>query len=82
MRETLVQKLIKRPCINLNENSSIGNLIYILNKNKVGCAVVTSLNSNYPIGIVSERDLIRNYKKISNDNNTKVEDVMTKDIIF
>ncbi len=82
MTETLVQKLIKRPCITLNENSLISNLVQILNKNKVGCVVVTSLNSNYPVGIVSERDLVRNYKKILNDYNTKVKDVMTKDIIF
>ena len=66
MTETLVQKLIKRPCITLNENSLIGNLVQILNKNKVGCVVVTSLNSNYPVGIVSERDLVRNYKIIFN----------------
>ena len=82
MTETLVQKLIKRPCITLNENSLISNLVQILNKNKVGCVVVTSLNSNYPVGIVSERDLVRNYEKILNDSTIKVRDVMTKNIIF
>ena len=82
MPETLVQKLIKRPCITLDENSSITNLVYILNKNKVGCVVVTALNTNYPVGIVSERDLVRNYEKIFNDNKIKVKDVMTKNIIF
>ena len=63
MPETLVQKLIKRPCITLDENSSILNLVDILNKNKVGCAVVTALNTNYPVGIISERDLVRNFKE-------------------
>ena len=82
MSETLVQKLIKRPCITLDENSSIQNLVDILNKNKVGCAVVTALNANYPVGIISERDLVRNYKKILNDNKIKVKDVMTTNIIF
>ena len=82
MSETLVQKLIKRPCITLDENSSIQNLVDILNKNKVGCAVVTALNANYPVGIISERDLVRNYKKIFNDNKIKVKDVMTTNIIF
>ena len=82
MPETLVQKLMKRPCITLDENSLISNLVQILNKNKVGCVVVTSLKSNYPVGIVSERDLVRNYKIILNDNTIKVKDVMTKDIIF
>ena len=82
MPETLVQKLIKRPCFTLDENSSILNLVDILNKNKVGCAVVTALNANYPVGIISERDLVRNYEKIFNDNKIKVKDVMTTNIIF
>ena len=82
MPVTLVQKLMKRACITLDENSSIKNLVDTLNKNKVGCVVVTSLQSNYPVGIVSERDLVRNYKIILNDNTIKVKDVMTKNIIF
>ena len=82
MPETLVQKLMKRTCITIDENSFIINLVEILNKNKVGCVVVTSMNSNYPVGIVSERDLVRNYEKILNDNTIKVRDVMTKNIIF
>ena len=55
MPETLVQKCMKRVCITLDENSSIKNLVDTLNKNKVDCVVDTSLESNYPIGIVSER---------------------------
>ena len=82
MPETLVQNLIKRPCITLDENSSIKNLVEMLNKNKVGCVVVTSLNTNYPVGIVSERDLVRNFEKISKNNYIKVKEVMTKNIIF
>ncbi len=82
MSQTLVQKLMKRPCITLDENSSVKNLVDTLNKNKVGCVIVTSFNSNYPVGIVSERDLVRNYDKILNNKYSKVRDVMTKNIIF
>ena len=82
MPETLVQKLMKRGCITLDENSSIKNLVDTLNKNKVGCVVVTSLMSDYPVGIVSERDLVRNYEIILNKNNIKVKNVMTKNIII
>ena len=81
MPETLVQKLMKRACITLDENSTIKNLIDTLNKNKVGCVVVTSLKSTYPVGIVSERDLVRNFEVILNNNTIKVKDVMTKNII-
>ena len=82
MPETLVQKLMKRACITLDENSSIKSLVDILNKNKVGCVIVISLESHYPVGIVSERDLVRNFKVILNNNTIKVKDVMTKNIIF
>ena len=82
MSQTLVQKLMKRPCITLDENSSIKNLVDTLNKNKVGSVIVTSSRANYPVGIVSERDLVRNYDKILNNKYTKVRDVMTKNIIF
>ena len=82
MPETLVQKLMKRACITLDENSSIKSLVDTLNKNKVGCVIVTSLKSHYPVGIVSERDLVRNFKDILNNNTIKVKDVMTKNIIF
>ena len=82
MPETLVQKLMKRACITLDENSSIKNLVDTLNKNKVGCIVVTSQKSKYPVGIVSERDLVRNYKIILNNNTIKIKDVMTKNIII
>ena len=82
MTELLLQKLMKRPCITLDENSSIKNLVYTLNKNKVGCIIVTPSTSSFPVGIVSERDLVRNYDKILNNKYTKVRDVMTKNIIF
>ena len=82
MQETLVKKLIKRSCITIDENRLIKDLVNILNKNKIGCIVVTSFESDYPVGIVSERDLVRNYDKIINDNEFKVRDVMTKNIIF
>ena len=82
MQETLVKKLIKRSCITINENSLIIDLVNMLNTNKVGCVVVISFKSDYPVGIVSERDLVRNYDKIISDNNFKVKDVMTKNIIF
>ena len=82
MPETLVQKLMKRACITLDEDSSIKSLVDTLNKNKVGCVVVTSLKSTYPVGIVSERDLVRNFEVILNNNTIKVKDVMTKNIIF
>ena len=81
MTETLVKKLINRPCITINEDSNVDDLVKILKKNRVGCAVVISDKLDYPVGIISERDLIGNYNKIINEKNVKVREVMTKKII-
>ena len=66
----------------LDENSSVKNLVDTFNKNKIGCIIETYMNSYYPVGIVSERDLVRNYDKIFNNKYLKVRNVMTKKIIF
>ena len=40
------------------------------------------MNTNFSVGIVSERDLIRNCYEILNNKYIKARDVMTKNIIF
>ena len=82
MMEPLVKKLVKRPCITIDENSTIDFLIKLLNKNKIGCLVVVSEKQKLPVGIISERDLIRNYHKIFKNKHIKVHELMTKDIIY
>ena len=81
MTQTLVKTLINRPCITINEKSSINALVKLLNINRVGCVVVMSKSLNNPIGIVSERDIIRNYEKIIDNPSLKVSEIMTKKII-
>ena len=78
---SLVNSLISRGCITIDQNSSIIDLIELLNNNSVGCLVVLSKGSRIPIGIVSERDLIRSYSNIIKDRNIKVSQIMTKKII-
>ena len=77
---TLIESLINRVCITINENSNIKDLVTLLNKNKIGCVVVVSDN-DYPVGIVSERDLIRKYDKILNSDDIQISDIMTKPLI-
>ena len=75
---SLVEKLIKRGCVTINQSASINELILKLNKHNFGCLVVLN-KSNRVCGIVSERDIIRNYNSFN--NNSKVFDIMTKDTI-
>ena len=75
---SLVEKLIKRGCVTINQSASINELILKLNKYNFGCLVVLN-ESKKVCGIVSERDIIRNYNLFN--NNSKVFDIMTKDTI-
>ena len=66
MAEKLVSSLIKRKCITIREDSTISDLANILTLNNIGAVVVVDSN-NKAIGIVSERDVIRNYNKNYNE---------------
>ena len=73
MAEKLVLSLIKRECITITENSTISDLTNLLTLNDIGAVVVVNSN-NKAIGIVSERDVIKNY----NTNHTHIKNIMTK----
>ena len=76
MAEKLVLSLIKRQCITITENSTISDLTNLLTLNDIGAVVVVNSN-NKAIGIVSERDVIKNY----NTNHTHIKNIMTKNLI-
>ena len=76
MAEKLVLRLIKRECITITENSTISDLTNLLTLNDIGAVVVVNSN-NKAIGIVSERDVIKNY----NTNHTHIKNIMTKNLI-
>ena len=78
---SLVETLSKRSCLTIDQNEQISKLALILKKNNIGCLVVTSEDKNYPVGIVSERDLIKFFNEIEKKEIHKVKDIMTHDII-
>jgi CBS domain-containing protein len=76
MAEKLVLSLIKREFITITENSTISDLTNLLTLNDIGAVVVVNSN-NKAIGIVSERDVIKNY----NTNHKHIKNIMTKNLI-
>ena len=76
MAEKLVLSLIKRQCITISKDSTISDLVDLLTLNNIGAAVVVDCN-NKAIGIVSERDVIRNYNK----NYNYIKNIMTNKLI-
>jgi CBS domain-containing protein len=76
MVEKLVLSLIERKCITIKADSTISNLTDLLSLHDIGAVIVVD-NNNKPIGIVSERDVIKNYSKNYND----IKNIMTNKLI-
>jgi|TARA_B110000467_G_C18217033_1_gene420837 CBS domain-containing protein len=76
MVEKLVLSLIERKCITIKADSTISNLTDLLTLHDIGAVIVVD-NNNKPIGIVSERDVIKNYSKNYND----IKNIMTNKLI-
>ena len=78
---SLVETLSKRSCLTIDKNEQISTLASILKNHNIGCLVVLDTDANYPVGIVSERDLVKNFQKILNREIVLVKDIMTSNII-
>ena len=76
MANRLVENLAKRGCITIQKNSKISELVDLLSLHNIGAVVVTDKEKK-PIGLVSERDIVRNFGK----NVHVVNDIMTPTLI-
>ena len=79
---SLVENLSKRDCFTIDASEKISLIFTLLKKHNVGCLVVTKKKNTKPIGIVSERDIVRNFDSIYMGKSIKVKDIMTKKIIY
>ena len=78
---SLVETLSKRSCLTIDKNEQISTLASILKNQNIGCLVVLDKDTANPVGIVSERDLVKNFQKILNREIILVKDIMTSNII-
>ena len=78
---SLVNTLSKRSCLTIDQNEQISNLALLLKKHNIGCLIVTDNASSKPVGIVSERDLVKYFKEIINKEVLIVKNIMTSNII-
>jgi CBS domain-containing protein len=66
--------------ITLQTNTSVYEAVKLLNKNKIGCLVI--VQDSQIVGILTERDLLeRVLEKCRNPRETKVSEIMTKQVI-
>jgi CBS domain-containing protein len=75
-----VKELMVKNVITLRTDTSALEATKLLNKNKIGCLVV--VRDDDIEGILTERDLLeRVVEKCRNPKETKVSEIMTKDVI-
>ena len=76
-----IKKLLKRDCITVSHEATIKEVAALLAKKSIGAVPVTNENEEV-IGIVSERDIVRNLNNPDVDiTNEKVAAIMTKSVI-
>ena len=76
-----IKKLLKRGCITVSSEEKIKEVAALLAKNLIGAVPVTNKNEEV-IGIVSERDIVRNLNNPGVDiTNENVATIMTKCVI-
>ena len=76
-----IKKLLKRGCITVSSEEKIKEVAALLAKNLIGAVPVTNKNEEV-IGIVSERDIVKNLNNCVVDiTSEKVATIMTKSVI-
>ena len=77
----LVKDVMSSPVVAINENAPANKVAELMDKNDLGCIIVTSKEGK-PLGILTERDLVvRVLSKNVMPDSVKAEEVMTSPLI-
>jgi CBS domain-containing protein len=79
----MVKDIMSSPVITIKENGSAGNVAALMEKNKVGCVVVTA-GEDRPIGIITERDRDLVVRVVASDlkpSKVAVKEIMSTPLI-
>ncbi len=70
---------MSKPVVTGNKDMTIAEAVRIMDEHNFGCLPIVS--GDMPIGIVTERDILRKVAAKNIDLNSKVEEIMSKDIV-
>ncbi len=75
-----IQELMVKEVVTLEADVSVYEAVKLLNRNKIGCLVV--VHGGNIVGILTERDMLeRVLEKCRNPKDTKVSEIMTRDVV-
>jgi CBS domain-containing protein len=75
-----MQHLIDRPSFTVEVSTSLGDIIDVLSRYNIGAVVVCD-NNQVVVGIISERDIVRQLSGSKNISVLLASDIMTHDVI-
>ncbi len=79
MKNKLIKKMINPDVVCISPDMFLSEVISILHKKKISCVVITK--DKKPLGIFTERDLVKVLCQKTNFKNIKIEKLMSKSII-
>jgi len=75
-----VKEIMVKKVITVNPNAKIRDAVELMNKNEIGCLVVT--RKDKPVGIMTERDVLKKIVcRSKNPEQTRVSEIMSKPLI-
>ncbi|MEM3269007.1 MAG: CBS domain-containing protein [Saccharolobus sp.] len=78
MKEEFVKEYMKKNVIVVDKNTTLRDVAKIMTENNVGSVIV--VDNGKPIGIITERDIVRAIGR-NKDLNNKAEEIMTSSLI-
>ncbi|MEM0263143.1 MAG: CBS domain-containing protein [Saccharolobus sp.] len=78
MKEEFVKEYMKNNVIVVDKNTTLRDVAKIMTENNVGSVIV--VDNGKPIGIITERDIVRAIGR-NKDLNNKAEEIMTSSLI-
>ena len=74
-----VKEIMTKNVVSIGINNNVFEAAELMNSNRVGCLVIT--DGEVPIGIVTERDIVRRVVAKKMPLETKVSEIMSKSLI-
>lgn len=74
-----VKEIMTKDVTTIDANKTVFEAAEIMSKEGVGCLIVVT--KEFPVGIVTERDIVRRIVAKRNSVDLKVEEIMTKTLI-
>jgi len=76
-----VEDIMVESVVTVDAEATVMKAVELMNEHEIGCIIVTRRGK--PVGIVTERDLLRRViAKAKNPNKTKVREIMTKPLVY